>query len=118
MAAKASEYGLDMGNPDHVAYAAEEVLAELAQTRPDLGFVQRAIAAIRNFLRSHVPGFKALELTDADIVQGYLLPARGWVERSGQVEGRSKAPGTTDFESISDQFVPSYARSDTGVGIV
>lgn len=114
VAAKASEYGLDMGNPDHVAYAAEEVLAELAQTRPDLGFVQRAIAAIRNFLRSHVPGFKALELTDADIVQGYLLPARGWVERSGQVEGRSKAPGTTDFESISDQFVPSYARSDTG----
>lgn len=114
VAAKASEYGLDMGNPDHVAYAAEEVLAELAQTRPDLGFVQRAIAAIRNFLRSHVPGFKALELTDADIVQGYLLPARGWVERSGQVEGRSKAPGTTDFESISDQIVPSYARSDTG----
>lgn len=114
VAAKASEYGLDMGNPDHVAYAAEEVLAELAQTRTDLGFVQRAIAAIRNFLRSHVPGFKALELTDADIVQGYLLPARGWVERSGQVEGRSKAPGTTDFESISDQFVPSYARSDTG----
>lgn len=114
VAAKASEYGLDMGNPDHVAYAAEEVLAELAQTRPDLGFVQRAIAAIRNFLRSHVPGFKALELTDADIVQGYLLPARGWVERSGQVEGRSKAPGTKDFESISDQFVPSYARSDTG----
>ncbi|WP_368921289.1 LPD38 domain-containing protein [Comamonas aquatica] len=114
VAAKASEYGLDMGNPDHVANAAEEVLAELAQTRPDLGFVQRAIAAIRNFLRSHVPGFKALELTDADIVQGYLLPARGWVERSGQVEGRSKAPGTKDFESISDQIVPSYARSDTG----
>jgi hypothetical protein len=116
VAAKASEYGLDMGNPDHVAYAAEEVLAELAQTRPDLGFVQRAIAAIRNFLRSHVPGFKALALTDADIVQGYLLPARGWVERGGQAEGRSKAPGTTDFESISDQIVPSYARSDTGEG--
>jgi hypothetical protein len=114
VAAKASEYGLDMGNPDHVAYAAEEVLAELAQTRPDLGFVQRAIAAIRNFLRSHVPGFKALALTDADIVQGYMLPARGWVERGGQAEGRSKAPGTTDFESISDQIVPSYARSDTG----
>lgn len=82
VAAKASEYGLDMGNPDHVAYAAEEVLAELAQTRPDLGFVQRAIAAIRNFLRSHVPGMQHLTLTDADIVQGYLLPARGWVERS------------------------------------
>lgn len=79
--AKAQEYGLDMRNPDHVAYAAEEVLAEMAQTRPDMGLVQRAISAIRNFLREHVPGFKSLELTDADIVQGYLLPARGWVER-------------------------------------
>ena len=67
-------------------YAAEEVLAELAQPRPDLGFVQRAIAAIRNFLRTHIPGVKVLELTDADIVQGYLLPARGWVER-GRVRG-------------------------------
>ena len=81
--AKAQEYGLDMSNPEHAGYAAEEVLAELAQSRPDLGFVQRAIAAIRNFLRTHVPGFKVLELTDADIVQGYLLPARGWVERGG-----------------------------------
>lgn len=81
--AKAQEYGLDMDDPKHAGYAAEEVLAELAQSRPDLGFVQRAIAAIRNFLRTHVPGFKVLELTDADIVQGYLLPARGWVERGG-----------------------------------
>ena len=67
--AKAQEYGLDMSNPEHAGYAAEEVLAELAQSRPDLGFVQRAIAAIRNFLRTHVPGFKVLELTDADIAR-------------------------------------------------
>ena len=94
--AKAQEYGLDMSNPEHAGYAAEEVLAELAQSRPDLGFVQRAIAAIRNFLRTHVPGFKVLELTDADIVQGYLLPARGWVERGGV---SSAVNGDTRFES-------------------
>lgn len=100
--AKAQEYGLDMSNPEHAGYAAEEVLAELAQSRPDLGFVQRAIAAIRNFLRTHVPGFKVLELTDADIVQGYLLPARGWVERGadagsaadGSMFSRSGGPDT------------------------
>jgi len=86
VAAKAAEYGLDIADPSHVRYASEEVLAELAQSRPDLGFVQRAIAAIRNFLRSHVPSFKALELTDSDIVQGYLLPARGWVERGSPAE--------------------------------
>ena len=100
--AKAQEYGLDMDDPKHAGYAAEEVLAELAQSRPDLGFVQRAIAAIRNFLRTHVPGFKVLELTDADIVQGYLLPARGWVERGadagsaadGSMFSRSGGPDT------------------------
>ncbi len=102
--AKAQEYGLDMGNPEHAGYAAEEVLAELAQTRPDLGFVQRAIAAIRNFLRAHVPGFKALELTDADIVQGYLLPARGWVERGADAGSAADGPmlsrsGNADTEA-------------------
>lgn len=120
VAAKASEYGLDMGNPDHVAYAAEEVLAELAQTRPDLGFVQRAIAAIRNFLRSHVPGFKALELTDADIVQGYLLPARGWVERASPAEASGAAepafarhPG---FSAAVDAAIKAGQLGEVGNG--
>lgn len=63
--------------------AAEEVLAEMAQTRPDLGFVQRAISAIRNWLRANVLGFQNLRMKNADIVQAYILPARGWVERGG-----------------------------------
>ena len=96
-----------MGNPDHVAYAAEEVLAELAQTRPDLGFVQRAIAAIRNFLRTHVPGFKALELTDADIVQGYLLPARGWGERSGLLDAQEEAASSMEPAAQAFSRAPS-----------
>lgn len=84
--AKAEEYGLDLSQPAHVRYAAEEVLAEMAQTRPDLALVQRAIAAIRTFLREHVPGFKNLELTDSEIVRNYLLPARGFIERGGLVD--------------------------------
>lgn len=63
--------------------AAEEVLAEMSQTRPDLGFVRRAISAVRNWLRANVPGFQNLRMKDADIVQAYILPARGWVERGG-----------------------------------
>lgn len=105
--AKAQEYGLDMANPDHVVYAAEEVLAELAQTRPDIGFVQRAISAIRNFLRSHVPGMKSLELTDADIVQGYLLPARGWVERA--TKQSPERSGSTGLQ------LPSESRATQGL---
>lgn len=69
--------------------AAEEVLAEMAQTQPNISFVQRAIAAIRNWLRANVPGFKNLKLTDADIVQAYILPARGYVTRSRETGAQS-----------------------------
>lgn len=69
--------------------AAEEVLAEMAQTQPTIGFVKRAIALIRNWLRANMPGFKSLRLTDADIVAGYILPARGFVTRSNETPKQS-----------------------------
>jgi hypothetical protein len=83
VAAKAKEYGLDMNNEADRLQAAEEVLAVLAQTRPELGYVQRAIAAIRAFLRKNVPGFQQMALTDADIIANYILPARRFVEGGG-----------------------------------
>ncbi|AFU45473.1 hypothetical protein C380_08855 [Acidovorax sp. KKS102] len=83
VAAKMQEYGLRGVNSLSVREAAEEVLAEMAEKNPQLPFVQRAISAIRNFLRTHVPGFQSLRLTDSDIIQAYIMPARGWVERGG-----------------------------------
>lgn len=83
VAAKMQEYGLRGVNNLSVREAAEEVLAEMAEKNPQLPFVQRAISAIRNFLRTHVPGFQSLRLTDSDIIQAYILPARGWVEHGG-----------------------------------
>jgi hypothetical protein len=65
---------------------AEEVLAGLAETKPELGFVKRAVAAIRTWLRQNVPGFENLRLTDAEIIRSYILPARGFVER-GEAAG-------------------------------
>ena len=47
--AKIKQYGLKMGSKLDRMTAAEEVLAELAQSRPDIGIVQRAIAAIRTW---------------------------------------------------------------------
>ncbi|MFN3375617.1 MAG: hypothetical protein ACK40S_03585 [Burkholderiaceae bacterium] len=64
--------------------AAEEVLAEMAQDMPQVGFVRRAIAAIRTWLREHVPGFQSLALTDDEIIRSYLLPARGYVTRANE----------------------------------
>lgn len=82
--AKAKQYGLDLSIESDRLIAAEEVLAELAQTRPELGWVQRAISAIRRWLRAHGV---SLGLSDNDIIADYILPARGWVER-----GRAAAP--------------------------
>lgn len=82
--AKAKEYGLNINNERDLRLAAEEVLAEMAQTRPDIGFVKRAIAAIRTWLRDNVPFLKDMALTDDEIIRNYLLPARKFVERGGK----------------------------------
>jgi hypothetical protein len=83
--------------------AAEEVLAEMAQSKPEIGYVKRAIAVIRGFLRKHVPGFAKMQMTNEDIIANYILPARNFVERGAGRGGRmapafsrSSNPTTTD----------------------
>lgn len=90
MRPKAKEYGKDLKVLKQRREVAEEVLAEMAQTKPELGFVKRAIAAIRTWLRQNVPAFKDLALTDAEIINNFILPARGWVERGE----RAMRPGS------------------------
>ena len=82
--AKAKQYGLDLSIESDRLMAAEEVLAEISQDRPDLGWVQRAIAVIRRFLRRLGV---TIGLSDNDIIHDYILPARNWVER-----GKAAAP--------------------------
>jgi N12 class adenine-specific DNA methylase len=124
VAAKAKQYGLDMKIESERLQAAEEVLAEMAQTRPEMGFVKRAIAIIRSWLRRNVPGFKNLALTDADIVANYILPARGWVERGQQVDMRGAVPafnrGTNDVMANEDVVGNQGGRSadDSTPGVV
>lgn len=81
--AKIAEYGLRRVNRLDRRTAAEEVLAEMAQNTPQIGFVRRAVAAIRTWLRTNVPGFKSLALTDAELIRNFILPARAWVENGG-----------------------------------
>jgi hypothetical protein len=84
--AKAIQYGLDMGKePDRLA-AAEEALAELAQTNPKRGFVQRASRRLQ-VLREHIPGFENLKLTDVEIIKRYLVPAQRSCGRKGGAAG-------------------------------
>lgn len=89
--AKAKQYGLDMRLQKDRLIAAEEVLAELAQSNPKNTLVQRAIAAIRTWLRENVPSlFRHMEMTDAEIISNYLIPAREFVQRGRKVK---TAPG-------------------------
>lgn len=108
--AKAKQYGLDYDKPSERRMAAEEVLAEMAQRAPDVGWGKKAIAAIRTWLRQHVSGFSKLALTDDEIVRSFLLPARDWVQRggvAGVVDG-----GTALSRSIQD--VIDAARQPSG----
>lgn len=89
VAAKAEQYGLDMNKEADRLQAAEEVLAEMAQSKPEIGFVQRAIAIIRGVLRRLGMDMK---LTDDDIIGQYILPARAFVER-----GKGTANGKATF---------------------
>lgn len=70
--------------------AAEEVLADMAMTTPQIGFVKRAIAAIRSWLRLNVKALANMELSDAEIIRSYILPARAFVEQGGEA-GRAMA---------------------------
>lgn len=83
VSAKADQYGLDMTVEADRLQAAEEVLAELAQSKPELGYVKRAIAVIRSWLREHVPGFTGMKMSDAELVQNFILPARRFIESRG-----------------------------------
>ena len=98
--AKAESYGLDVKVERQMLLAAEEVLAEMAQSRPEIGFVRRAIAAIRTWLRANVPSFNSLRMSDDELVRNFILPAREFVER-----GRK-----ADLDQLADNLVPAFSR--------
>lgn len=109
--AKAKEYGFDTKSKADLRRAAEEVLAEMAQTRPEIGFVKRAIAAIRKFLRDI--GFD-IALSDNDIIANYLLPARRFVESGGNMTGvnafATAYRKTTAFARTNQTETPEFKR--------
>jgi hypothetical protein len=106
--AKRQEYRL----PDTVAgrrVAAEEVLAGMAQTNPRMGFVRRAVAAIRTWLRGL--GL-TVRMTDDEIIRNFIIPARQWVERGGKAgtgmpafsRGEDGRPSAAERREAERQF--------------
>lgn len=105
-------------SPEQRLTAAEEVLAEMAETSPTIGFVTRAIAAIRTWLRETIPALKNLELTDAEIIRSYITPAREFVTRQNEsvsaAVGRAMGtvfPGVAFQRGAGDQIeTPEFKR--------
>jgi Large polyvalent protein associated domain 38/ADP-Ribosyltransferase in polyvalent proteins len=106
--AKAKSYGLDVTNEEDMLHAAEEVLASMAETTPQIGFVKRAIAAIRSWLRQNVRRLSDIELSDAEIIRSYILPARAFVEQGAQA-GRAMA-GKTAFSRAPGVQTDAFKR--------
>ena len=115
VAAKAKQYGLDVTKEADRLTAAEEVLAEMAQTKPEMGFVKRAIAAIRQWLRAR--GLK-LGLTDADLIASYLLPARAFIERGGKPSANSNAAPAFPAFALGDSLAAKVWRILAGEPII
>ena len=110
--AKAKQYGLDYDKTSDRRIAAEEVLAEMAQRSPDIGWAKKAVAAIRTWLRQHVPGFRKMAFSDAEIVRNYLLPARAFVQRGGQGAGQSVSGAVGySFDALAAQFRAAEAEA-------
>lgn len=107
--AKIREYGLRGVNKLDRRAAAEEVLAEMAQRTPELHFVRRAVAAIRSWLRQHVPGFRGMRLTDDEIIRNFILPARKFVERG---TGAGAQASALAFSRVDDATPPQRSASN------
>lgn len=98
---KGLSYGLDMNERRDQLLAAEEVLAEMAQTNPSLGFVRRTIAAIRSWLRANVPALSRMKMTDDEIINEFILPAQRFIK-----EGLNGPRGG---------MAPAFVRRDAGL---
>jgi hypothetical protein len=97
------------------------VLAELALTAPTLGFVRRAVAAVRTWLREH--GFSGLRLTDDEIIRSHILPARAFVtggRGAGAAVAFSRKDGTdqTNTEAFRKWFGDSKVMDTDGRPLV
>lgn len=102
--AKADAYGLDTSKPNARRMAAEEVLAEMAQDRPEIGFVRRAVAIVKQWLRKHVPGFAKMRMTDAEITANFLMPAQRFIERGQGAEGQQLVPAFSRVDEAGSGF--------------
>ena len=102
--------------------AAEEVLAYMAQEMPELGWVKNAVAAVRSWLRKHIPGFGKMQLSNAELIRDYILPAAKFVTDGVGGPGLgvnvdTPTPFSRAASTTSEAFRKSFGDSTQGSAV-
>lgn len=134
---KAQSYGLDIADRADRMTAAEEVLAELAQSQPENSLVTKAIEAVRRALRrmlmrlpaearQMLGGSKFIEwvnsMTDAEIIDRFIVPAREFI-RGGKEAALDAMPsfvrsGGTWYRSDLQQNIGQIRQMANKQGMI
>ncbi|UBQ44632.1 LPD38 domain-containing protein [Comamonas thiooxydans] len=110
----ATDYGLNLESEADRLHVAEEVLAFMAQTQPELGFVRRAIAVIASWLRAHVPALANMRMTDAEMIHKFILPARAYIEKARTEASNDAHPDDPAFLRVSPGQAVAASRKTLG----
>lgn len=110
LAAKAKDYGFDLNSQSNRQQMAEEVLAEMAEKQPTSGYVARAIAAVRGWLRSSGLA-KNLTVSDGEIRSWISQAARA--VRRGNTEANARNVGAA-WDKTVDVYHQSVAAAARG----
>lgn len=110
----AADYGLNLEKEADRLHAAEEVLAFMAQTQPQLGFVRRAIAVISSWLRANVPALANMRMSDAEMIQKFILPARAYIEKARTEASNDTIPDDPAFMRVNPGQVAAVGRKTLG----
>ncbi|MEF9946791.1 MAG: LPD38 domain-containing protein [Comamonas sp.] len=110
----ARDYGLSLDSEADRLHVAEEVLAFMAQTQPELGFVRRALAVISAWLRDTVPGLANMRMSDAEMIHKYILPARAYIEKASTEASNDTTADDAAFLRVSPGQAAAVGRKTLG----
>jgi hypothetical protein len=126
---KAEEYGLDMSKREDRHTAAEEVLAEMAQSQPENSMVTKAVEAIRRALRKlYMAMPKPVKdmlgnrefvqwingLSDGEIIDRFIVPARQYIKQGQDGGGAAMEPAFQRGDTQQGQEEPAmFSRAAT-----
>ncbi len=114
VAAMATARGLDMMDQTQRRQAAEEVLAELAQTRPEIGWVRELLAIVKAKLREWGV-LDANKLSDAEMLREYVIPARNFIERGRRAAGAMPGAAVPAFAKVTQDNLADEERQRQAV---